>query len=443
MHTHVLSNISLFLLMQLRLIGTVFLVCGLVGLMQPAAAQGPPPLPDPDARQGTMNVVAWPDRAQVEAWHDDLADRWLPQFDRIQIDYTYAVRDSVTDWQFTLAWSPGSWVHTGEDGVRPLADVEGPGRLEQLYVVANAVVDDSTRAVARFAFEAMNVGPRPDAVDLTWEDVSHEALFPNLDADAARALLAQAPTFEIETVERVQVLLPPGARSVATRDQETRDQRRAPRTSEPRSTNTVFVIRTGYIFGRSWPGTSARPPRADTAEPVDESTRGGRGRSTTADADDEDDDRPRRDDDDEDDGPSLGPAAMGAAAVVGITAVAGGSIGISGTGDTPLGLSAGWTSPKGGVWLEASINGAVLDDVPGQQLSAQLRGFTDIDAGAIQPAIGLGLRYEQDDGDLASTAIVAPGIVWNRDPVAVSISYDLVNATPQWGLVFNLRSDAW
>ncbi|PEN09333.1 hypothetical protein CRI93_00975 [Longimonas halophila] len=434
--------------MTTRLLAGCLLLLGTIALAPEASDAQVPDTTHTDstsAQQGTMDLVGWPERDQVEAWADDLDDRWLPQFDRIQVDYAYTARDSVTDWQFTLAWSPGAWVHTGADGIQPLNEVDGPGRLEQLYVVANAVVEDSTRATALFAFDQMNVGPRPDSVELTWRDVPHEELFLELDAEAARALLAQNPTFEIVEVERVQAL-PPDRRSVASGERETREERRAPRTNEPRTrrSNTVFVIRTGYIFGRTWPRTVARPPSAEPATPADESTRGGRGSTTTADGDESDDDRPRRDDDDDDDdAPSLGPAAMGAAAVVGIAAVAGGSIGLSGSGDTPLGLSAGWTRPRGGVWLEAAINGAVLTDDSGQRFAAQLRGFTDIGGREVQPALGLGLRYEQEEGDLVSNAIVAPGFVWNRDPVAVSVSYDLVNTTPQFGLVFNLRSDAW
>ena len=186
--------------MRTRLLAGCLLLLGTIAWVPGAAdAQAPDTtrIDSTSARQGTMDLVGWPERDQVEAWEDDLADRWLPQFDRIQIDYNYAVRDSVTDWTFELAWSPGAWVHTGADGIQPLADVDGPGRLEQLYVVADAVVNDSTRATALFAFEEMNVGPRPETVELTWNSVPHDELFPDLDAETARALLDQNPTFEI------------------------------------------------------------------------------------------------------------------------------------------------------------------------------------------------------------------------------------------------------
>ncbi|MFO8232435.1 MAG: hypothetical protein R6U20_07195 [Longimonas sp.] len=392
-------------------------------------------------RQGTMDLVGWPDRDQVEAWSDDLSDRWLPQFDRIQVDYNYAMRDSTTDWTFEVAWSPGAWVHAGDDGIQPLSEVEGPGRLEQLYVVANAVVDDSTRGTALFAFDQMNVGPRPDSVELSWRDVPHEELFLELDAEAARALLAQNPTFEIVEVERVQAL-PPDRRRVASGEQETREERRAPRTTEPRArrSNSVFIIRTGYVFGRTRSRTVAQPPSAEPATPADESARGGRGSTRTEDSGDEaDDDRPRRDDDD-DDAPSLGPAALGAAAVVGIAAVAGGSVGLSGSGDAPLGLTSGWTGERGGVWLQASINGAVLTGEGTERLNTQLRGFADVGWNEVQPSLGLGLRFEQEGDDIVSRPIVAPGVVWNAHEWAFTAGFDLVNSAPQFGIVYNFRA---
>jgi len=396
------------------------------------------------ARQGTMDLVGWPDRDQVEAWSDDLSDRWLPQFDRIQVDYNYAMRDSTTDWTFEVAWSPGAWVHAGDDGIQPLSEVEGPGRLEQLYLVVEASVNDSTRATALFAFEEMDVGPRPETVELTWNNVPHDELFPDLDVETARALLEQNPSFEIVEVERVQVL-PPEERSVASREQETREERRTPRTNEPRSPRSrrsgpVFVIRTGYVFGRTYPRTVARPPSAEPAAPADESTRGGRGSASTESSGDEsDDDRPRRNDDD-DDAPSLGPAALGAAAVVGIAAVAGGSVGLSGSGDAPLGLTSGWTGERGGVWLQASINGAVLTGEGTERLNTQLRGFADVGWNEVQPSLGLGLRFEQEGDDIVSRPIVAPGVVWNAHEWAFTAGFDLVNSAPQFGIVYNFRA---
>lgn len=441
--------------MPLRLFSTALfvvsmLVIGVLGTAFPASGKA---LSDtvrtattsPDTlTHGTMDLVGWPERDQVEAWEDDLADRWLPQFDRIQIDYNYAVRDSVTDWQFTLAWSPGAWVHAGSDGIQPLSDVEGPGRLEQLYVVADAVVSDSTRVTALFAFEEMNVGPRPETVELTWSSVPHDELFPDLDDETARALLDQNPTFEIMEVERVQALRPE-ERPVASREQETREERRTPRTNEPRPPRThrsgpVFVIRTGYVFGRTYPRTVARPPSAEPAVPADESTRGGRGSASTESSSDEsDDDRPRRNDDD-DDAPSLGPAALGAAAVVGIAAVVGGSVGVSGSGDAPLGLTSGWTGTQGGVWLQASINSAVLTGEGTERLNTQLRGFVDVGWNEVQPSLGLGLRFEQEGDSIVSRPIVAPGVVWNAHTWAFTAGFDLVNNAPQFGIVYNFRA---
>ena len=433
---------------SLRLLGAAFLLAGLLSMPLPAAGQGAPEASiAEEAGAGTMDLFAWPDREQVAEWQEELDARWLPQFDRIRIDYEYALRDTVVDWQFELAWSPGDWVHAGEEGIRPLGDVAGPGRLEQIYLIAEAVVDGAPRATTLFAFEEMDAGPRPETVSLSWSNVPLQELFDGLDAEEARALLAEQPDFEIVDVERVQVWppeAPPTAERSDRREQETRQERQPradPAPPRTRRTSSVFVIRTGYVFGGTRTRTVARPPSATPAPEGDRTARGGRG-----DVQAESDEEPRRDrrrsrsDDDDDDAPSLGPAAMGAAAVVGLGAFVGGSVGVSGSSNTPIGITSGWTGTSGGVWLQAEISGAVLTGEGTERLGVQLRGFTDVGAGALQPALGLGLLFEQERGEIASRPIVSPGLVWNQHQIALMAGFDVVNSAPQMGVVYNFRA---
>ena len=126
-------------------------------------------------------------------------------------------------------------------------------------------------------------------------------------------------------------------------------------------------------------------------------------------------------------------------AVVGAAAIIGGTVGVHGTGRTPLGLTAGFVRPSGGALVQASINTAVLDADGRQHLEAKLVGFYDVFGGPVQPALGLGAMAtaQGDDTDVEPSVFV--GLAGNLGRVVLMGGYDVVQGTPEFGLAINFK----
>jgi hypothetical protein len=121
-----------------------------------------------------------------------------------------------------------------------------------------------------------------------------------------------------------------------------------------------------------------------------------------------------------------------------LTAVIGGTVGVYGTGDTPLGLAAGYTHPRGGVQLQAAVNTAVLEDEPDQRLTAKALGFYDLFGTAVQPAVGLGVQVDAQR-DAHVRPAVSTGLVGNFGRMVLYGGVDLVQQTPELGVSYNFR----
>jgi hypothetical protein len=123
---------------------------------------------------------------------------------------------------------------------------------------------------------------------------------------------------------------------------------------------------------------------------------------------------------------------------VGLVAVAGGTVGLYGRGDTPLGLASGYTHPDGGVQVQAAVNSAVLDDGPDQQLSVRALGFYDLFGARVQPALGLGVMVDPGAGRDVEPA-VSGGLVGNLGRIVLYGGIDVTRGTPEVGLSYNFR----
>lgn len=143
------------------------------------------------------------------------------------------------------------------------------------------------------------------------------------------------------------------------------------------------------------------------------------------------------DEDDEDD-TDLQMPALAAAAAVGLVAFAGGTVGLYGQSDTPIGLTSGYTHPKGGIQLQAAINRAVLEDRTDQKLSVRALGFYDVFESRLQPAVGLGVRINPDRGRDWEPA-VSGGLVGNLGQFVLYGGVDVVQLTPEIGIAYNFR----
>ena len=399
-----------------------------------------------DTHSGVMELREWPDVSQIADW-GEAGSGWLTQFERLSVEYAYALHDDTVDWTFDLAWSAGVHVYTGQE-VQSARRVSDKGRLAELHVWVEAHTDAAPGGVASgpIVFEEMEVGPRPDQVELLWEAVPLDDMFEGLNAEEAREVLESEPEFRIVEVEHVYMHPSEEREALSPRAQRPPEiEPRPPETRRPRGPRTSVGIHIGAtrIFRPGARPIGSSSPSADS-DSGDSSTRDGRRAEASSDDDDSESSsrrpsRSRSSDDDDDDAPSLAPAALAAGAAVAVLAVAGGSVGISGSADAPIGLTSGYTRSAGGVWLQGHINSAVLTGEGQQRINVQLRGFVDVGWNALQPSIGIGVQAQQDDGTIVSRPVVAPGFVWNAQPVSFFAGHDLVNNTPQWGVVYRFK----
>jgi len=165
------------------------------------------------------------------------------------------------------------------------------------------------------------------------------------------------------------------------------------------------------------------------------------GRSGTSDGEgksDGEEGKDKRDDDEDDD--NLAPAALGAAAVVAGIAYFGGTVGVYGTGETPIGLAAGVTKKRWGLQLQAAINSEVIDQQGTQRLNAKLMGFYDVLGGSpVQPAVGAGVQFQAVEDKTTVDPALSFGAVVNTGRIVIFGGYDVGRETPEFGVTYNFR----
>jgi hypothetical protein len=440
-----------------------FLVSGLLAfvLAVPAVAQQPDSAAAPAIQgqgKGVAALTNWP--ASLPELLREMgtdAPYLLPRLDSLALEYRYAADDSTSQWSFVLGWSPDHRVlYRGEI----LPREEGPSdvRMANVELRADVLVDGESVGDMIIAVDSMALRPLPSIYSFE-VTVSHDRVFLDASAEEARRALVRGVTLDSLVVERMGFTSSEAQTSTSERRRppDARERRPAPRL-EP----SVYESRTSiYIRWRVAP----RPYYVDVDDKGDRRTVRPRGETVGqgADADDtrarasrrgngdEDGDKTDRgwrgeadkkdDDDEEDDEPSLQGPALGAAAAIGLVAYAGGTVGLYGQEDTPIGLAAGYTQPSGGVQLQAAVNGAVLEDEPGQKLTLKALGFYDVFSSRVQPAVGLGVQIDpQREGDVAPSASV--GLAGNFGRVVLLGGVDVVQGTPEIGLTYNFRYDA-
>ena len=418
--------------------------------------------------QGTVTLEGWP--RSLPTLLDEMGQRapyLLPRIDSLALDYRYAVTDTTSRWSFVLSWRPAERVlYEGE----VLPRREGPQdiRMTNVEFRANVRVNGEKRAEMIIGIDSVALRPTPDrfAFNVT---VPHERVFLDTPPGEARQILSEGATLDRLVVERMGFSAAGVQRGgQSDREPDARQRRdessRAPSIYRPRTRILIgwrVAPRPYYVSGRDGDGdrktrrprgdTVGRTPTADADRARDADRGGGRergdeegessedgseeksGRSGVGKATSGDDDE----DDDEDD-TNLQAPALAAVAAVGLVAFAGGTVGVYGQGDTPIGLTSGYTHPKGGIQLQAAVNQAVLEDDPDQQLSVKALGFYDVFGARVQPAIGLGVRIDPDQGRDWEPA-VSGGLVGNFGRFVLYGGIDVVQGAPEVGLAYNFR----
>jgi hypothetical protein len=346
-----------------------------------------------------------------------------------------------------LGWQPDHRV-LYEGDILPYED--GPSDVRMVNVELRADVQAGGESIGDMIIAVDSMALRPLPSIYSFEvTVSHDRVFLDASAEEARRALVQGVTLDSLVVERMGFASPSASTSERRRRPDAQERRPAPspRPSVYEPTTRIFIgwrvaPRPYYVDEKD--GKRTVRPRGETAgrSATDDDTRR-TARRGEADADESGDDETRTrgtsdDDEDDEDEPSLRGPALGAAAAIGLVAYAGGTVGLYGRGDTPIGLAAGYTQPSGGLQLHAAVNGAVIEGESGQKLTVKALGFYDVFSARVQPAVGLGVQIDpQREGDVAPSASL--GLAGNFGHFVLVGAFDVVQGTPEVGLAYNFR----
>lgn len=431
----------------------------------PAIAQEPAP-----RRSGTVVLTDWPDTLAAAA--DDFeskAYQLLPRIEALTMEYRYEGDPRGADLSFVLNWIPGAeGLYDGR--VQPYNQLPADIRMVAVELIADVVVDGRDVADMMVAVDSMALPSHPSVYAFEIADLAYDAIFLDTPADSARRYVEQGFTLRDLTVN--QVAFSSFEDNPAQDEPEVARREPPPYPRPPRSVYTprtsIFVgwrigpdpyfvgpgrtrsegTPRGESVGRSTAETD-REGQSERGERAGEEASSGGGESTTrgdasgrAEQGERSGKRGRQDEDDddeEDDEDSLLPASIAAVAVVGAAAVIGGTVGVHGTGRTPLGLMAGRVGPRGGALVQASINTAVLDAEGRQHLEAKLIGFYDMLDAPVQPALGIGAVATAEGDETTVEPSVSLGVAGNLGRVVLMGGYDVVQGAPEFGLAINFR----
>ena len=447
----------------------------LAGAAGPVHAQVQQPAPWSDAKVAT--ITDWPEVPLPQLLREmgRRAPRLLPEIDSLALNYRYAADSADTSWRLGLSWRPGRRVlHEGD--VRRWSEGPGDVRMVSVELQADVIVAGQKQAEMIVAVDSMALRPQPQMYTFDVR-VGYDRVFLDTPPDAAKRYLRQGVTLANLRVERMGFNAFGAPAQGQRQEPDVRERHPAPRSAPSVYAPRVRIAvgwrigpRPYYVdrgndgravrrterpsgdVGRTPSAGDARDRGADrtTGDPgdagndTDETTRGtdrseddakeGRGtsrsgRSKSGDEEDED-----KDDDD------LLVPALAAAAGVGLAAYAGGTVGLYGTGDTPLGLTAGYTHPRGGVQLQAAVNSAVIEDDGEETLTVKALGFYDVFGARVQPAAGIGAHVDADP-DTEVEPSVSVGLVGNLGRVVLYGGFDVVHQTPEAGIAYNFRHD--
>lgn len=417
--------------------------------------------------EGTVTLEGWP--RSLPTLLDEMgrdAPYLLPRIDSLALDYRYAATDTTARWSFVLSWRPAERVlYEGE--VLPRRDGPRGIRMTNIELRADVRVDGEKRAEMIVAVDSMRLRATPARFAFN-ASVGYDRVFLDTSPDEARRILSEGATLDRLVVERMGFTARQGQRG--SRSPDARERRETPsRTPSVYTSRTRVYLgwrvapRPYYVGDRDTGEDRERRPRgrtigrtADGGDAPDGARDEGRDRAEDGDSDEDgegeaDDegrsqtgrvlageDEDEEEDEEDEEETDLRTPALAAAAAVGIVAFAGGTAGLYGRGDTPIGLASGYTHPRGGVQLQAAVNSAVLENDADQELSVRALGFYDVFESRIQPAVGLGVQVDPDAGRDVEPA-VSGGLVGNFGRFVLYGGVDVTEGTPEIGLAYNFQ----
>ena len=395
--------------------------------------------------RGTAVLTDWPE--SLPGLLDEMGTRapyLLPKLDSMALEYRYGATDSTSQWSFVLSWWPGEEV-LYEGDVMPIEN--GPSGVQMVNIELSAEVRANGERVGDMivAVDSMALRPLPSVYSFE-VTVPHRRVFLNTPASEARRALLQGATLHDLVIERMGFAsaqqAPPSSRRErgpdARRQEPDREPR--PRIYEPRS-SILIGWRIGprpYYVGDGGTRQAAESGSPRSSPEGRTTSKGDRERTSDSEGGSALGRILEGDDDDDEDDTSLRTPALVAAAAVGLVAFAGGTVGVYGQGETPIGLASGYTSPKGGFQVQASVNAAVIEGNDNQELSLKALSFYDVFGSRVQPALGLGVRIDPDAGSDVEPSL-SGGLVGNLGRFVLYGGVDVLQGTPEVGLAYNFR----
>lgn len=397
----------------------------------------------------------------------------LPYIDTLTVGYRYETAGDEPVLSLAIEWKPGQY---GILDGRRVAFERMPDSLllTALTLEASVYADGKHITETVIRIDSMALAPSPDVTRFTLTDLRWDDLFVHTPHQAARRIFDEG--FELRTLNIVSASF---ESYDADRDRSVagtyRSERRTPsrRTAYDDHTVTGILIDLGWLFPpRVWhpdrnEDREQRPrgnsmgrgsdsdeddARGSARRGGSDETVGGRGSEESGDASGRSsrsrdsgsskkgaDDR--SDDSDDEDRQKLLPAALTAAAAVGILAYKGGTVGYFGNAKfAPYGLSAGMVRPKGGFLLQAGVNDAVFGSSDGpEHLVGKILIFRQILPVPIQPAMGAGVLVTHDDTYTYEPSL-SVGAIGTFGPIILQSVYDVVQGGMEFGIAFNFRS---
>lgn len=410
-----------------------------------------------DFGEGLVRLVNWPDviyeaqgamdQPSVRAAEQFGDVELLPRVDTLSLWYSWSVLDGAPQIDFDLEWVQG-WggIQDGRvvRGGKFIRDV----MLDMLDLHADVLVDGERVGDLVLSLDSLGLLPNPDyyafqTTGVTWSDI-----FADTDSTVARRAFSKGFTLTNLDILRVgfeevpdppdrdvpvEVRRRPVRRSVYVPDPDIwviwdlgpdpyrPSPRTVPRRTAPRRATT----------GRRTAEEPRRTSRGGTRATSGRSTEGGGVRIPTGKKD--------SDDDDDDDSQLLGPALAGVAAV-GILLAAGGTIGVQGSGDAPIGLFAGAVRSKWAFLFHVGINTSVIQKDDGEKLRAGLMwGLRPVVSG-FRPAFGAGVLLTEHGDDIDTEATIDLGVIFDRKQLVLMATIDALTGTPRIGIGVNLRA---
>lgn len=371
--------------------------------------------------EGRTVLMRWPDSQRTLSPAQVRRFAALPTVDSLTLGYRFAPAGARTvNLDLAVRWTPGT---TGILRGRRVPMAEMPDGLRLVAFTVRADVMQGRRKVATFTYAA-------DSTRLAAGDVYSDRLaapvarvFDGLDEAQARRVLAEGFTLSNLTLTRAVFTVPA--------------EKMPPRTSSTESSTVGRdeVRRKERVASRE----AARRDLWLTVYTIDRALDLAYYAAWMHDVYD-------RYADDDERGELLG-YAVAAATGVGFAAYWGGAAGVYGTGDTPLGATAGFARDRGGLLLQASTNLAALGLTGGvERVDVRLLGYRQIGSFPVMPMVATGMRftdrsaYNAYDPDRdESRWLLSVGGAQNVGPAVLTAGVEVMSGSPEFGVLWRWR----